>query len=85
MYSTTHLALLALDGLATVRGSSRHQEAAIRGPTDNSSFCPSSGTVLTDGTNTLAWQESLLLATVDRELAQLALNHQTEVNDLRKT
>lgn len=30
-------------------------------------------------------QESLLLATVDKELAQLALNHQTEVNDLRKT
>ncbi|CAM9427679.1 unnamed protein product [Ectocarpus sp. 4 AP-2014] len=30
-------------------------------------------------------QESLLLATVDRELAQLALSHQTEVNDLRKT
>ncbi|CAM9580436.1 unnamed protein product [Laminaria digitata] len=30
-------------------------------------------------------QESLLLATVDRELAQLALDHQTEVNDLRKT
>lgn len=30
-------------------------------------------------------QESLLLATVDRELAQLAFDHQTEVNDLRKT
>ncbi|CAM9688919.1 unnamed protein product, partial [Hapterophycus canaliculatus] len=30
-------------------------------------------------------QESVLLATVDRELAQLALDHQTEVNDLRKT
>lgn len=31
------------------------------------------------------YQESLLLATVDRELAQLALDHQSEVNDLRKT
>lgn len=30
-------------------------------------------------------QESVLLATVDKELAQLALNHQTEVNELRKT
>ncbi|CAM9625141.1 unnamed protein product [Ascophyllum nodosum] len=30
-------------------------------------------------------QESILLATVDRELAQLALVHQTEINDLRRT
>lgn len=30
-------------------------------------------------------QESLLLATVDRELAQLALTHQAEINELRRT
>lgn len=34
---------------------------------------------------TVIVQETMLLATVDRELAQLALAHQTEINELRKT
>ncbi|CAM9836453.1 unnamed protein product [Scytosiphon promiscuus] len=69
---------------STKGGSSKEEEAWKRSEAALKKKEQSVRNALKEKQRTLQ-QESLLLATVDRELAQLALDHQSEVNDLRKT